>query len=142
MLLLRNLLMCLIILGQTYPQKGDQVSVHYTGTLLDGTKFDSSRDRGQPFSTKIGVGIHDPHFSRPRSRFSFFWWACNRCDDRFDLFSGMVIKCWDEGFLKISLGEKANLHCGSAYAYGKRGAGGSIPPNSDLNFEVELLKIN
>ena len=97
--------------GNTFPQKGDIITAHYTGTLREnGEKFDSSVDRGQPFTTKIGVG--------------------------------QVIPCWDKAFLKLSLGEKAILHCDSESAYGKRGAGGSIPPNSDLDFEVELLKIN
>ena len=54
---------------------------------------------------------------------------------------GQVIKGWDEGVMQMSLGEKAILHISSDYGYGKQGAGGVIPPNADLNFEVELLKI-
>eukprot|EP00462_Mataza_sp_D1_P003180 CAMPEP_0175103468 /NCGR_PEP_ID=MMETSP0086_2-20121207/9105_1 /TAXON_ID=136419 /ORGANISM="Unknown Unknown, Strain D1" /LENGTH=108 /DNA_ID=CAMNT_0016378585 /DNA_START=61 /DNA_END=387 /DNA_ORIENTATION=- len=96
--------------GVNFPKKGDTIKVHYTGTLADGgKKFDSSVDRGQPFTTKIGVG--------------------------------QVIKCWDEGMTQMSVGEKAILHCSSDYAYGAAGAGGVIPPNADLNFEVELLEI-
>jgi peptidylprolyl isomerase len=92
------------------PQAGQRVTVHYTGTLEDGTKFDSSRDRGRPFSFTIGVG--------------------------------QVIKGWDEG---------VSPPCGSAVSgnwsfppdlgYGARGAGGVIPPNATLKFDVELIRI-
>ena len=82
----------------------------YKGTLAsNGTKFDSSYDRGKPFEFKIGKGD--------------------------------VIQGWDEGVMKMSLGEKAILHITSDYGYGSQGAGGVIPPNADLDFEVELLKI-
>ena len=82
-----------------------------TGTLVaDGSKFDSSVDKGRPFVFKIGLG--------------------------------MVIKGWDEGVMKMSLGEKSVLTMTSDYGYGTRGAGGVIPPNADLRFEVELLAIN
>ena len=84
--------------------------MHYVGTLAsNGTKFDSSRDRGQPFKFKIG--------------------------------KGEVIKGWDEGVMQMSLGEKSILHISSDYGYGETGAGGVIPPNADLDFEVELLAI-
>jgi FKBP-type peptidyl-prolyl cis-trans isomerase len=84
---------------------------HYTGTLAaDGSKFDSSLDRGDPFAFTIGVG--------------------------------QVIKGWDEGVIQMSLGEKAKLEIPSEMGYGSRGAGGAIPPDADLVFEVELLKIN
>eukprot|EP00756_Hemistasia_phaeocysticola_P015381 Hpha_TRINITY_DN15410_c2_g2::TRINITY_DN15410_c2_g2_i1::g.173476::m.173476/K09568/FKBP1; FK506-binding protein 1 len=96
--------------GQNFPKAGDTVTMHYTGTLKDGTKFDSSKDRGTPFVTKIGVG--------------------------------QVIKGWDEGVPQMSLGEQAVLQITADYGYGARGAGGVIPPNADLTFEVELLKIN
>mmetsp|Transcript_703 Transcript_703/g.1678 ORF Transcript_703/g.1678 Transcript_703/m.1678 type:complete len:130 (-) Transcript_703:773-1162(-) len=56
--------------------------------------------------------------------------------------AGQVIKGWDEGVMKMSLGEKAKLQISSDYGYGARGAPGAIPPNSDLTFEVELLAIN
>merc|ERR1712100_986321 len=96
--------------GSTFPKKGDKLTMHYTGTLTDGSKFDSSVDRGKPFAFTIGVG--------------------------------QVIKGWDEGVIQMSLGEKAVLKISSDYGYGAAGAGGVIPPNADLIFEVELLGIN
>ncbi len=95
--------------GKTFPKKGDKVFVHYTGTLLDGKKFDSSVDRGTPLPFTLGVG--------------------------------QVIKCWDNAVARLSLGEKISVVCPSELAYGKRGAGGIIPPNADLIFEMELMKI-
>lgn len=97
--------------GKNFPSAGDQLTMHYTGTLASsGAKFDSSVDRGQPFTFQIGVG--------------------------------QVIQGWDEGVMKMSLGEKAILHIPAELGYGERGAGDAIPPNADLQFEVELLKIN
>ena len=61
---------------------------------------------------------------------------------QFTIGIGQVIKGWDEGVMQMSLGEKAMLRITSDYGYGARGAGGVIPPNADLNFEVELLAIN
>ena len=96
--------------GKTFPKKGDKLKMHYKGTLAsNGKKFDSSYDRGQPFSFKIGKGD--------------------------------VIKGWDEGVMEMSLGEKAILHISPDYGYGDQGAGGVIPPNASLDFEVELLQI-
>lgn len=95
--------------GVTFPKKGQFVTVHYTGTLTNGKKFDSSLDRGRPFGFKLG--------------------------------RGKVIRGWDEGVAKMSLGEKAVLTCSPDYAYGDRGFPGLIPPNSTLVFEVELLTI-
>jgi len=91
-------------------RKGDQVTIHYTGYLKDGTIFDSSVKRNKPFKTQIGVG--------------------------------RVIQGWDEGVTKLKEGGKAILYIPSYMAYGERGAGGVIPPNTDLIFEVELLKVN
>jgi len=96
--------------GVNYPKQGDELTMHYTGTLVsDGSKFDSSVDKGRPFVFKIGLG--------------------------------MVIRGWDEGVMAMSLGEKAVLTITSDFGYGASGAGGVIPPNADLRFEVELLAI-
>merc|ERR1719161_2156527 len=95
--------------GKSFPHMGETVKAHYVGTLEDGTKFDSSRDRNEPLEFTIGVG--------------------------------QVIPGWDQGVMQLSLGERAELHIPAAMGYGAQGIG-DIPPNADLVFDVELLKID
>ncbi|MDF1484300.1 FKBP-type peptidyl-prolyl cis-trans isomerase [Ramlibacter sp. H39-3-26] len=94
-------------------QAGQNVRVHYTGWLhhegVRGAKFDSSRDRNDPFV--------------------------------FALDAGMVIRGWDEGVQGMKIGGKRTLVIPAALGYGARGAGGVIPPNATLEFEVDLLGI-
>ena len=99
-----------LIVGTGAPaQAGQTVTVHYTGWLENGKKFDSSVDRGQPFSFPLGAG--------------------------------RVIKGWDEGVQGMKVGGKRKLTIPSNLGYGARGAGGVIPPNATLIFEVQLLGV-
>jgi peptidylprolyl isomerase len=91
------------------PQPGDVVTVHYRGTLEDGSEFDSSYSRGEPVVLPLG--------------------------------QGRVIDGWEEGIPMMNQGGKARLTIPPELAYGEQGAGGVIPPNATLIFEVELLEI-
>ena len=97
----------------TEAQRGNLVSVHYTGWLytngVAGAKFDSSKDRGEPFTFALGAG--------------------------------QVIKGWDEGFAGMKIGGTRRLVIPADLGYGARGAGGVIPPNATLLFEVDLLGV-
>jgi len=88
---------------------GNTVDVHYVGTLTNGSKFDSSRDRGKPFSFPLGAG--------------------------------RVIQGWDQGVAGMKIGGLRKLTIPPHLGYGARGAGGVIPPNATLIFEVELLGV-
>ena len=90
-------------------KQGNVVRVHYTGWLEDGTKFDSSVDRNEPFSFRVG--------------------------------GGEVIPGWDEALLTMKVGGKSRFTIPPELGYGRRGAGGIIPPNATLIFEIELLSV-
>jgi len=95
--------------GQT-AAAGQTVTVHYTGWLTDGSKFDSSKDRNDPFVFSLGAG--------------------------------QVIRGWDQGVQGMQVGGKRKLTIPPELGYGTRGAGGVIPPNATLVFEVELLGVS
>jgi FKBP-type peptidyl-prolyl cis-trans isomerase len=89
---------------------GKSVTVHYTGWFTNGTKFESSKDLGRPFTFRLGAG--------------------------------QVISGWDWGIMGMKVGGVRKLTVPAGLAYGERGAGGVIPPNATLVFEIELLGVN
>jgi FKBP-type peptidyl-prolyl cis-trans isomerase len=91
-------------------KSGDTITVNYVGTLQNGTKFDSSIDRGQPFKFTLG--------------------------------QNSVIQGWELGVVGMKAGEKRRLTIPPELGYGSRGAGGVIPPNATLVFEIDMLAIN
>ena len=96
--------------GQTRAVAGQKIYCHYVGTLLNGQKFDSSRDKRRPFSFTVGLG--------------------------------QVIQAWEIIILQeLTLGQRATFRCPSDLCYGPSGAGGVIPPNADLVFDIELLAV-
>ena len=100
----------IIIAAGEGAKAGDKVTVNYVGTLENGTKFDSSIDRGTPFVFTLG--------------------------------QNSVIQGWELGVLGMKVGEKRKLTIPPELAYGSQGAGGVIPPNATLNFEIDMLGIN
>ena len=103
--------------GKTFPKAGQMVKAHYTGKLQsDGSVFDTSR---KIFGGFGGIGAFE-----------------------FQIGAGDVIKGWDVGIAKMSVGEVAELTVGPSFGYGSRGAGDAIPPNAVLIFEVELLGVS
>lgn len=96
--------------GAEVTGRGQFVTVHYTGWLEDGTEFDSSKRRGEPFGFPLGVGY--------------------------------VIPGWDRGVVGMRVGGRRRLTIAPELGYGAQGAGGIIPPNATLVFEIELLKVS
>ncbi len=96
--------------GEEATGPGQFVTVHYTGWLEDGTEFDSSKRRGEPFGFPLGVGY--------------------------------VIPGWDRGVVGMRVGGTRRLTIAPELGYGAQGAGGVIPPNATLVFEIELLQIS
>lgn len=101
-----------LVIGEGKEARGEGffLTVHYTGWLEDGSQFDSSVDRDEPF--------------------------------RFPLDCGFVIPAWDQGVVGMRVGGKRKLIAPPAMAYGSQGAGGIIPPNATLTFEIELLDVS
>jgi len=124
--------------GVNFPKPGDKLTMHYTWVrsfvvgflFIDHVDADDDDDDDGCSGTLASNGsTFDSSHKRGRPF-------------QFTIGIGQVIRGWDEGVMQMSIGEKAILGITSDYGYGSRGAGGVIPPNADLNFEVELLRIN
>ncbi|KIM61987.1 hypothetical protein SCLCIDRAFT_853841 [Scleroderma citrinum Foug A] len=116
--------------GKSFPKKGDRVTIHYVGTLLDGKKFDSSRDRNEPFITEIGIGKVIKGWDEGVPQLSL---------------GQKAILTATPDYVSTILPERGFVVYGEHFAlqaYGSRGFPPVIPPNATLKFEVELLKIN
>ena len=148
------------------PKVGDRVKAHYQGTLIDGTVFDSSRERGEPatFSRERGdrlldrgTAAHESRWQEPaglprrrsptaigacpressRARRSCSRWSCWRSSSE----PAGVIACWTEGLQLMKVGRKSRLVCPSTLAYGDRGSPPRVSPGATLVFDVHLLDI-
>jgi len=95
--------------GETFPKKGDKLTVNYVGKLTSGKEFDNTWKTGEPFKFRIGIG--------------------------------QVIRGWDEGLMKMSLGETARLSVTPDYGYAQLGTGAIIPADAHLHFEIQIVAI-
>uniref|UniRef100_A0A1B0CAC7 peptidylprolyl isomerase n=1 Tax=Lutzomyia longipalpis TaxID=7200 RepID=A0A1B0CAC7_LUTLO len=135
--------------GEEFPSKGCRVSLHYTGTLLDGTQFDSSVERNVPFEFELGresvrnsiegcrVSLHYTGTLLDGTQFDSS--VERNVPFEFELGRESVIKAFDMGVATMRKGEKCILTCAPEYAYGAAGSRPNIPPNATLKFELEML---
>lgn len=114
--------------GINYPTKGNTVIVHYTGSLRNGTIFDSSRDRGKPFKFTLGADQVIPGNNLDCLE------KLSRPSKHHGIYLGL-----DLGVAQLSMGERAKMTIPSHLAYGEKGFPGLIPPKSDLIFDIELI---
>lgn len=110
------------LLGTTFPKQGQTAVVHYTGTLDNGTVFDSSRTRGKPFKFKVKI------YLKKSGAILIFY------NKKTQIGKGEVIRGWDDGVAQLSVGQRAKLICSPDYAYGARGHPGIIPGKFQASF--------